>query len=86
MQGYQLPGVYSASLQCNVAEQGPSNAVGCPSVRLSRLSSAAIRRAAAWFASELGRGQQISIDSCGRLVPAVDRYLLQAPAPSSKCG
>ena len=45
MQGYQLPGVYSASLQCNVTEQGLCNAVGCPSVRLSRLSSAAIRRA-----------------------------------------
>ena len=43
------------------------------SVRLSRRSTSA--SACGWSAAE--RGQQISIDSCGRRVPAVDRCLLQ---------
>ena len=51
----------------------------CPSVRLSRRSTAAAT--CGWFAAELGRWQQISIDSCRRRVPAVDRYLLPAPEP-----
>jgi len=55
--------------------------VGSPSVCLSRRSTAAA--ACGWLAAELGRGQQTSIDSCGCRVPAIDRYLLQAPAPAA---
>ena len=44
-----------------------------PSVCLSgRPTAAATSR---WFAAELGRGQQISIDSCRRRAPPDDRYL-----------
>jgi len=50
--------------------------VGCPSVRLSRWLTAAAM--CGWFATEFGRMQHISIDTCRRHVPAVDRYL-QAP-------
>jgi len=55
-----------------------------PSVCLSRRSTAAA--ACDWFAAESEREQQILIDSCGRRVPAVGRYLLQAPVLSSKRG
>ena len=50
-----------------------------PSVCLSRRSTAAAT--CCCFAAELGRGQHISIDSCWRRVPAVDRCLLPAPEP-----
>ena len=47
-----------------------------PSVCMSsRPTAAATSR---WFAAELGRGQQISIDSCRRRAPPDDRSL-QAP-------
>jgi len=55
--------------------------VTCPFVRLCRRLAAAA--ACGWFAAERGRGQQILIASCGRRVPAIDRYLLQALALSS---
>jgi len=47
-----------------------------PSGCLSRRSTAAAT--CGWFAAELGREQQISIDSCRRRVPATDRCLLLA--------
>jgi len=51
-----------------------------PSVCLSRRSTAA--RHVARLLLSAGMGSR-SVDSCGRRVPAVDRYLLQAPARSA---
>jgi len=61
------------SMRCRVY-----GTVGCPSVRPSVPSidsSSGVR----WFAAELGHGQQMSIDSYRRCVPATARYLLLAP-------
>ena len=44
------------------------------SIRVSRqLTAAAVF---GWFAAELGRGQQISIDSYWHCIPAINRHLL----------
>jgi len=53
--------------------------IHCPSVCLSRRSTAAAT--CGWFAAELGRGRQTSIDQClpAPRIPATGRYLPLAP-------
>jgi len=53
--------------------------VGCPSVRPSVCPSIDSSIDIRMFAAELRRGQQMSISSCWRRVPPIDRYLLPAP-------